>query len=757
MNIYRPSAKSAIAVAIAASISSTAFAQTSVPSTTLEEVLITAQKRAQSANDVGIALTALGETQIEDFRIRTAADLVAITPNLDYKTTNGGLNPAITIRGVGMNDFNVNSSAGVGVYVDEVYLTSTAMLTSVNFDMERVEILKGPQGTLYGRNSNGGAINFISKRPAFESDAYIQVGAGNFGLKEMEGAVGGGLSDSVAGRVSVRYSDRDGSQEWIQGDKELGELESSTIRGQLLFQGDALDVNLSVTMSEDEGSTTAAESLGAFDPVTFDPCSDARINNYECADFTGYVPSTNQDPYKVNLGQRDIDAISDMDNEYDLANLSINYDIGDLTFSSVTSHLNMDRTWGEGTVDHDPALASFITINKDESITQTTQEFRLSGYSDIYDWVVGAYYSTDEVETDNVLDALGFIEGAVGMAFPGETVQVPWQYKQETTVAALFGHMEYFMTDEWKLVVGLRYSDEERDFVGSTQLIDSLGAVIGTVEDGLVLAAADTSISDSMPSGKLGVEYFPNEDWLIYGSVSTGFKSGGISGDFAFGPENYVPYDTEEIVAYEVGFKATLAEGRVQLNSAVFFYDYSDLQTIISLPDATQPLTNADEATIAGLEADIMWRVNERFDVQLNVGYLDHELDDSTLDGAGNPSLGDKMPNTADLSYGGVLRYEVPVSDAWAVAFQTNFKWTDEMYRDAQNSEILKADSAWDIGANVSLMNEEDGWNISAWGKNLTDEETITFGFDSSGFSGNWGRSYNMPRTFGVSLTKRFN
>ena len=196
----------------------------------LEEVIVTAQKRAQNLNDVSISVTAATAQDISDMRIETPLDIAKLAPNVDIKSTLAGLNPAITLRGVGLNDFNVNNNPSVGVYVDEVFLTSPAMLSFMMFDVERVEVLKGPQGTLYGRNTNGGAINIVSVKPTRETEGYIRLGAGNFDSREIEAAIGGSLSDAISGRLSLRLDDRDGQHSWNQGDHTFGDVDSTAIR-----------------------------------------------------------------------------------------------------------------------------------------------------------------------------------------------------------------------------------------------------------------------------------------------------------------------------------------------------------------------------------------------------------------------------------------------------------------------------------------------------------------------------------------------
>ena len=553
------------------------------------------------------------------------------------------------------------------------------------FDVERVEVLRGPQGTLYGRNSNGGALNIVTRKPSQESDGYVSATVGDYDTRELQFAVGGALSDTVSGRLSGRWDDREGFTDWNQGSETFGDLENTALRAQLGYDGEDFSANFAVNWGSQEGTSVPGKAFGAQDAAGFAglPCTPSQIRNSQCVDFDGF--QANDDPF-----ERDLDAAAaglagelETDTYTVSANLEWSFDGFDLT--SITAFSSLEREWYEVGLDHTPTVSPYSFIDKDEEVEQFTQEFRFTGSTDSVDWIVGFFYSTDEVETDNYIELTNVApinDPVLGLG----GLDLAWGYDQQTDSAAIFANVDWRLSDVLTLVTGLRYSDETREFDnGGTFLafdrflLDADAIFFGMDFDGVLTPFTSQSdeIDNSQVSGKIGLDYRPNDDVLVYGSVSTGFKSGGFTGDFTFLDEELLPFDEEEVTAYEVGFKATLAEGKAQLNGAVFYYDYEDIQTFIPQPTGAFPLTNADEAEITGAEFDLQWRPAQGWDVRLGLGILDTELDD--------PNLGDTLPNAADLQYTAAVRYEFAVSDGLMMALQGNLKYTDEVYREAFN------------------------------------------------------------------------
>ena len=724
-------------------------------SATLEEVIVTAQKRAQNLNDVSISVTAATAQDISDMRIETALDIAKLAPNVDIKSTLAGLNPAITVRGVGLNDFNVNNNPSVGVYVDEVFLTSPAMLSFMMFDVERVEVLKGPQGTLYGRNTNGGAINIVSVKPTSETEGYIRLGAGNYDSREIEAAMGGSLSDTVSGRLSVRLDDRDGQHTWNQGNHTFGDVDSTAVRGQLAYDnGGDFTANLSISIGDQTGTTIPGTAFGTLD-ANFGTCTGSQIMAQQCTDYDGFK-RTSSDPYQHDTDAATVALSKTLDVESSAVVLTANWDLGGMALTSVTGATELDRVWAEVSVDHTPSITPYGTIEKDEEISQVSQELRLSGGDDSFSWMLGAFYSSDEVETDNYIELTevsAINDPDLGLG----GLDLAWGYLQETESMAVYGNTELALGDKLTLVAGLRYSDETREFKNAgtylafdDALLDADATFFGEDFDGVLtpFTSQDDEISENRVSGKLGLDYRANDDVLIYGSVSTGFKSGGYFGDFTFDSSELAPFGIEEVTAIEAGFKATMAGGSLQLNGAIFNYDYEGIQTVIATDAGTFPLTNADEATINGAELDLNWAPTESLDMRLAVGLLDHEPEDARL--------GSSMPNAADVQATGLVRYRFMASETLQVELQTDFKYTDEAYREAYNDPMLKTDSYTLWNGRVAISNPSESWVLSLWGNNLTDEIYYPQGFDLQALNGTYMKFLGAQRTVGVNLHYSF-
>ena len=726
-----------------------------VLSATLEEVIVTAQKRAQNLNDVSISVTAATAKDISDLRIETAIDIAKLSPNVDIKSTLGGLNPAITVRGVGLNDFNVNNNPSVGVYVDEVFLTSPAMLSFMMFDVERVEVLKGPQGTLYGRNTNGGAINIVSVKPSNETEGYVRLGAGNFNSREVEGAIGGALSDQVSGRLSVRLDNRDGQHEWNQGDHTFGDIDSTALRGQLAYDnGDQFTANLSLSIGEQTGTTIPGTSFGTLN-AAFGTCAGNEILAQQCTDYDGFTRTSN-DPYKHDLDTAAVALSKLLDVDSSAFLLTANWDLGAMTLTSITSVAQMDRVWAEISVDHTPTITPYGTIEKDEEISQFSQEFRLAGGDDSFSWIVGAFYSSDDVETDNYIE-LTEVSAINDPDFGLGGLDLAWGYKQETESMAIYANTEFALNEKLTLVAGLRYSDETREFSNAGtylafdgDLLDADATFFGEDFDGVLtpFTSQNDEISENRISGKLGLDYRANEDLLIYGSVSTGFKSGGYFGDFTFDSSELAPYGLEEVTAIEAGFKATLADGSFQLNGAIFNYDYEGIQTVIATDAGTFPLTNAEAATINGAELELNWAATESLDMRLGIGLLDHKLEDARL--------GSAMPNAADMQATGLVRYHYMASESLMIEMQADFKYTDEAFREAYNDPILKTEAYTLWNGRIEVSNPNESWALSLWANNLTDEVYYPQGFDLQALNGTYMKFLGAQRTVGVNLNYSF-
>lgn len=687
----------------------------------IEEIVVTAQKREQSLNDVGIAVTAFTGADLKELGLSEPLDLAAQTPNLNINNTFGNSIPNVSIRGLGLNDYAVNNNPAAGVYVDEVYLVSPAMLTFQLYDVERVEVLKGPQGTLYGRNTTAGAVNFVSNKPTEEFTGSVSLDFGNFDLIAVDGVVSGKIADGLAGRIAVKTTQqREGHQDNRATGKDVGEIDRTSWRAMLSWQAsDNLDLLLNVHSGRDKSDSLLLKVDNIFTPI-------------DDAFFPG-------DPFDSS-GRPD----TFMDIESDGAALTVNWEYSDrITLTSITGYEDYSRRHVE---DRDGTAFNQLDGEFLNDIEQFSQELRLTYATDELVLIAGLFYGTDEVTTRDRFDTEDFFLDGI---FPFRAVGN--EFTQETDSKAIYVHSEWQFNDEWRLTLGLRYTDEEKDFEDAFTFIyvDALPSNGGTELQVFAPVSNEYDVTDL--SGKIGLDYSGIENTLLYASISKGFKSGNFQGQLTFLPSTLENFDEENVIAYEVGFKSQLLDRSMQLNGALFFYDYEDLQIygpIFTVPiDPLFGITNAGDAEVMGAEIDLLWRATEQLDVRLGLGLLDTEITDPILS---TIEKGSELPNSPELNFNANIKYR------WNITPSLVGKVIlDSSYKDDVNYDIVrqptetKEDGYWLTNMHIGVEAENGTWSVHFWSKNITDEEYRTQVLTSTvGFGESWG----IPRTYGVTL-----
>ena len=733
------------------------FSTNTVAQLVIEEIIVTAQKREEAITDVSGTVTAFTGDEVRAFRFDDVTHLDSYNANMNIKTTLAGSNPVVTVRGVGQNDFNANTNSSVGIYVDGVFQPSSASFAAALFDVERIEVLKGPQGTLYGRNSTGGAINVISRLPTQEVDGYVNVGFGDYDLFEVEGAVGGGLSENVAGRLSLKYMDEGESfhSNLLTGD-DFGDTKNVSARGQLLFTAsDDLDIRLIASRSSVEGPPSPRTFFGTQDPLTGETCAAVLANDssfQNCVGPAGF-PGAAAFPVAGPLHTSDDSPFTHVHDEDDLgllifdsntssAVVDINWDINDaVSLTSISGYDSLDRVFAENVGSH---VLQFGILTHNEEISQFSQEIRLASEGATVSWILGGVYSSFEFESENIFRTRDLLAGFLGG-------NLFWDNEQATTSTALFGNLDRPLSETTTLVLGLRYSSDDVDFTGGTDIVSGNdGSVLGEV------TFADHTFDDENVSGRIALEYRPNDDLLIYGAVATGYKTGGFFGDFTFEEEELLPADSESLIAYETGFHATLAGGRAQLNGSVFYNDYEDIQTIVAGP-VFPILGNVDSAEIVGADFDLTALPYEGLTTKLAVSYLDSELSayGTLADGSAAVPAGNSLPNAPETQLVALARYEFPVNATLAASIQLDLKYTDDIFRDAENTVIVSTPAYTLVNARLTVFEStSQRWEFALWGKNLGNEVyrtggiLVPFGFANGEFG--------APRTYGASYSHNF-
>lgn len=704
---------------------------------TIEEILVTAQKRTQSMQDIGISVTAFTAEQMNELRLRQPSDIAAQTPGLDIKNAVGRSNPVFTIRGIGLNDYNTNNSPSAAVHVDEVYLGSNGYLSFQMFDLERVEVLKGPQGTLFGRNTTAGSVNFITNKPTQDFEAQVEAGYGNFNTFELRAAAGGSLLDNLQGRIAVMRTTADGYQDnlgtegssagfsrvpgvipgvpLVKSNDEWGATDVYAWRGSLAWQpSETLDVGLTVHGSRDKSEQivykmVSPDLLGT-QPVGDELTSYSNINPQIDADQAG-------------------------------ANLRVDWDLGFATLTSLTAYEALDRTQGE----EDSSPFRLIDGILNDDLRQWTQELRLASNGDAGSaWVVGLHWMQDEVDFAKTLDATDLFLG-----------QATTDYVQDGEAFAVFGQYEWQLADTIRLTAGLRYTDEEKTFEGGSFEADPYGtSVVGALFPDLPIQVSRHYEVDDL-SGKLGLDWTPSDDLLFYLSANKGFKSGGFDGSTLLDLVATTPFDEEILWAYEAGFKTTLVNDTLQFNGAFYFYDFQDMQVEVlrELPGGiTESIrANAGEAEIMGLELEVWWRPARGWDIRAGAAFLNSEITSWKSDDPDEVAqfVGNNVPDAPELTYNGLVRYEWPVGEGLMMAASTDFNFNDFTFKTVDNDPDFAAEEFVLWNARLMLRDVDDSWNVALWGRNLGDERYETQRSNPIAWV---VATYGMPRTFGVSV-----
>jgi iron complex outermembrane receptor protein len=736
---------------LSGAVVTTAIAQEGV----LEEVTVTAQRREQNIQDIGISISVFTSDQLEKLRVNQPADLATYTPGM-YVSKGIAGNPIFSLRGIGMNNNESNQNPAVTPYIDQVPLPSIAMMGFQMFDLERVEILKGPQGTLYGRNVTGGAINFVTRKPSQEFDSSFSATYGRYELIDIEAAVGGGISENLAGRVAVKSITRNGWQTLITGiqpgdvDSNNGEVERQSARGSLLWTpSDTFDLHFVADYgsggSETLGYKHAGTSLKTDAGV---PCSYVTTgirNEDECASFAiirtgnGGDPVTGDllsfsdpdEPPRTVFGNFTLGNIDDVES-WGISN-TMNWTLGRTVLTSVTGYRNMDRSFG---------FSNGVPFLLDDTFRELeidvfTQEFRLASDESWgkFQWVLGLYYGKDEIDDRIVFDFRdhrsfsGFFDSA---------------FYQETEDLAIFGHLEYQLNDDFRLIGGLRYTDEERFFHYEGSIIGPGPVPIPLFED---------TVDASEPTGKIGIDWTPGVNRLYYFSISRGFKGPGFPATISFSEQQSAPFETETLMAYELGMKSTLAEGKVQFNAAAYYYDWQDFQATTAVDREgirLIVLANAGDAEVYGVEAEVSWYATDEFILRAGVNIMEAEIKTGEFEGdtpVQSPAFSGTLlaswtPNTTFGSFKPFIDFDYTYRSKIELALPNNIA-------DAQSGYGL-------LGLRAGLLSEDGKWEVSIWGRNLTDKLYLSqsFGGDSTFLSGRL--VYADPRMYGATLRFRY-
>ena len=748
----------------------------------IEEIVVTAQKREENLQDTPIAITAFTAEALEARMISDISKLADFTPNVIFDTTTpiSGLSngAAVFIRGIGQLDFAMTTDPGVGTYIDGVYSSRAVGGVLDVVDIERIEILRGSQGTLFGRNTIGGAINITTKRPAKEFGGMVEATFGEFERTDFKGSLDVPVTDKFGAKFAFSSKNRNGFVERLLVGDRLGDQDRQSVRGSFLLEATA-DIELYATVDYtniDERSAGTVmvgvtESTGVPD-LGLAPSSTWAYNqvfvpaNPGATPYTleEFLPGKNDQTYATGLNGTDLEVFG--------STLTFSWSLPWFEFKSISSYRETEGGFYRD-ADNSPIQIT-ESYNPDYNHEQFSQEVQFTGrgFNERLQYLLGAYYFEEDGEDFVFVPIYGAIPTPGGLL--GLPLYINNYMEIDNTSKAVFGQGTFDITEQLAVTFGMRYTEDKKGFGyrqyispddpgGGATVVPGMFAVVAILGPPIAMPGpADALIVWDEVADKFselnfraGLEYQLRDDTLLYLTYANGYKSGGFNFRYVVPRANPLPFDPETLESYEVGFKWQGLDDRLRINAAGFISEYSDVQ-IQLFETGGGPLTqNAGVADIIGMEVELTAALHERLLLNAGFGYIDAEYDAlnlPTTNVAQAVNLDTRLPNTPETTVNISVEYTHPLS--WgSLAVRGDYRYTDDLYNDAQNSPFLYQDGYSMVNASLSLT--VGSWEVSVFGVNLTDKRVITSG-DSNFGLGFHEANYNRPREFGGLVRYRF-
>jgi iron complex outermembrane recepter protein len=806
-------------------VSHSALAQQAEPpasgdAVALEEIVVTARRTEERLQDTPIAVTALSAEALAERSITDLAGVANFAPNITFKgggNSAGGSNTQVFIRGIGQDDFLPTADPGVGIYVDGVYLGRSVGGLLKAADIEQVEVLRGPQGTLFGRNTIGGAINVRTLAPnRVEFGGAAQVVAGNDSLYGFNGHLSGPFSDKAAGLISVAVRQRDGfGSSTAAPSIDFSDEDWYLVRGKLAFDpSESLQLEFAADYYKQDQVNQAVMtyavrcadgSFGGCPNIPNTPLPNLSptglpflYNSFIGAPtnrpFTNALLGNIDDPY-VGTATGPAEDSADVYG----ASFTVDWEISDrLNFKSITAYRELDAHFSG---DNDGA--SVVIAFTDDIFTQDqfSQEFQLSFDTERVRGIVGAYFFQEEARDVNsaiITPGLyGALEGLpVNLPAPNNPMGAPVPCALQTFAPipgtpfrapppgfglgcsrnianlgldnelfidgtinvdnfALFGQASWTLNDRTSVTTGLRYTYEKKEIDYFQQRL-AASAALGVPVFSVAPTTADENWDNLSP--RLGIEFKPSTDQLLYASYARGFKSGTFNGR-STSTQGVAPVNPETVDQIELGWKSELANRRVRLNAALFYSDYQDiqLQSVVQDPQLGLliNLINAGKGEVYGAEFELTARPTAQFDLGFTAGYTKSEVSDidaatALATGVQNGNVLKKSP---ELNFSASAQYTVPLPSG-SLKLRADYSWVDDQFHDAANNEITREDSYGLLNARIAYLTASEAFEIAAYGNNVTDEVYFNTLFLTGG--GNANAYPARGRDYGVTLRYRF-
>ncbi|HZF16341.1 MAG TPA: TonB-dependent receptor [Steroidobacteraceae bacterium] len=719
----------------------------------IEEIIVTAQKREENLQNVGISMSAFSAEQLENLGVKNTTDITQQVPGLQFSAWSPEFT-TFSLRGISQTNFQDNLEAPVAVYMDGVYVASMNAISAQMFDMDRIEVLRGPQGTLFGRNATGGLLQFVTHKATSDTaNGYLEASGGEWNDYSVEGAFGGAFSERVRGRIAGRWEQSDGylkagSVDFGDGNgpipatsRTASGLNGFALRGNLqadLSDNVLFDLTLGYSRDNDVPTGQYVVTFAGFDPVTglgaftnaVDPAT-GNITTFPRTPITGspwkHWSSMEPPPY--------------LDRDVKSATAQFTAKLGgSLEFVSLTNWMDMHKFYIE---DSAGGLA-FFPYNTINDYDQFSQEFRLSGSSDKARWQAGAYY------LNMTWDTFQSVAGAAILGGTSDTQKMSTFGKVDSRNWSVFGQVEFDLSNSLTLIAGGRWSQDDKS-LDMNRIYEDVPQGIDPTEvfniDAVAIPGIET-IDYGDYAARLQLNWKPAEHTLVYLSWNRGIKGGNWSLDPLGGVADAdLKHGPEKLQAYELGLKTDFWGGKARLNTAAFYYDYNDYQAF-SIVNLTPQVTNSD-ADAHGGEIEFTLSPTNGLTFLVGAAFVDSKVDAvPTVFGA---TVEAEFPLAPRTSINLLGRYEWPAFGG-SLAAQVDGRWNDDQFLEGTNSEVSSEPSYSVWNASVSWSSANDKTRLTAWCKNLTDEEYRLYDLDL-GLLGFIEQAYGPPRQFGVTVS----
>ena len=675
----------------------------------IEEVIVTARKRQESLQETPISITAFSRIDLEEANMIDLRDIGKFTPGMSFTSYGMGSAEAgaIFLRGIGQSDHMVTTDPGVGLYIDGVYVGRNQGAALDLLDLERIEVLRGPQGTLFGKNTIGGAVNVVSARPSGEPGGHLGATVGQEGRLNVQASGEFGVSENLAVRGSVLSRNRDGVGEQVFTGEETGDESSVSGRVQLLWSGAVSELSL---------VADASRARQAAVPHSFYEFADWMVAFFgaaPCFSSSGageYAPcpaGTATDPF-------DSYSLDDLDTEQDLFGVSATWqwNLSDLmTFKSITAYRDMAYV---GNLEFDGAPQVVVHYLESGESDQFSQEVQLLGANDAatLNWIAGLYYFTEDGY--NLQDDLQF----------GNLDQR--RSAVETSSYALFGQATADLSERFSLTGGLRYTEEDKDYDVVYRRLDATGAQALDESGQPVYLVTPTSLGDSWDavSGTLNGKFQVSDSVMLYATYSRGFRSGGFAARPSR-PSSVGVYDPEYVNMVEAGIKIQALQDRLRLNVSAYTSDYEDYQVQVNrVGDAFDTrVLNAAEAEIDGFELELTAALSRTVRIDATFGYTDAQITEVDLDPSleANFMAGSRLPYVSKYTFSISPRLQWPLDNGAEVLLRADYSYRDEFYGQIANSPFELEDGYGLVNARIEYVSSGERWRLGLYGINLAD------------------------------------